>query len=237
MSSAAGSLSGFTGSPRLVRGAIVAIDPANPLASITVFQYNPETMTRSLQARAAGGQGGETSARTEALRLFGAPIEDISLTVEIDATDQLERADPIGTSLGIYPQLSALEMLVYPKSSVVIGNTAMAALGSIELIAPEAPLTLFIWGVKRAVPIRLTSFRITEEAYDVELNPIRARVELGMRILCYSDLSVTNPGYFLFLTHQVMKEAMATMSSVGDVSAIGGASLTAPGSLGAGMGG
>jgi hypothetical protein len=224
-------VSSFPGSPRLIKGAIVGIDPFNPLASIIVFQYNPDTMTRSLTARTAGG-GTQSGARTEALRLAGAPNETISLAVEIDATDQLESSDALGTTLGIYPQLSALEMLLYPKSAVVIANTVLAAVGTIELVAPEAPLTLFIWGVKRIVPVRLSSFSIAEEAYDVNLNPIRAKVTLGLQVLSYSDLSLTNPGYYLFLAHQVVKEAMATISSVRDVAAVGSASVSGSMSVG-----
>ena len=218
-------MSSFPGSPRLIRGAIVGIDVFNPLASIIVFQYNPDTMTRSLQAQTAGGQTGQ-GARSEAMRLKGAPVETINLTVEIDATDQLETGDALATTLGIYPQLSALEMLLYPKSAVVIANTVLSAVGTIELIAPEAPLTLLIWGVKRIVPVRLTSFSITEEAYDTSLNPTRAKVALGLRVLSYSDLSLTNPGYYLFLAHQVVKEVMATISSVRDVSSFGSASVS-----------
>ena len=224
-------MSSFPGSPRLIKGAIVGIDPFNPLASIIVFQYNPDTMTRSLTARAAGG-GAQGGARSEALRLAGAPNETISLAVEIDATDQLGSGDALGTTLGIYPQLSALEMLLYPKSAVVIANTVLAAVGTIELVAPEAPLTLFIWGIKRIVPVRLSSFSIAEEAYDVNLNPIRAKVTLGMQVLSYSDLSLTNPGYYVFLAHQVVKEAMATISSVRDVAAVGSAAVSGSISVG-----
>lgn len=225
-------MSSFPGSPRFIKGAIVGIDPFNPLASIIVFQYNPDNMTRSLTARAAGGGGTQSGSRGEALRLAGAPNETITLAVEIDATDQLERSDALGTTLGIYPQLSALEMLLYPKSAVVIANTVLALAGTIELVAPEAPLTLFIWGIKRIVPVRLSSFSIAEEAYDVNLNPIRAKVTLGMQVLSYSDLSLSNPGYYVFLAHQVVKEAMATVSSVRDVAAVGSASVSGSFSIG-----
>jgi hypothetical protein len=85
--------------------------------------------------------------------------------------------------------------------------------GTIELIPPEAPLTLFIWGPKRVLPVRLATFSIVEEAYDVDLNPIRASVNLGLRVLSYNDLSLTNPGYYLFLAHQVTKEVMAQVGS------------------------
>jgi hypothetical protein len=220
----------FPGSPRVLKGAIVGIDPFNPLASVIIFQYNPHTLTRSLQPQAAGGQGGE---RSEALRLRGAPAEDIRLEVEIDATDQLEQRDPLATTLGIYPQLSALEMLIYPKSLLVIANTALLALGTIEVIPPMAPFTLFIWGPKRVVPVRLTQFQITEEAYDTALNPIRARVNLGLRVLTYNDLPLTHPGYGVFLAHQIVKEAMATIGSIGGVA---GLAANASFSVSAGVG-
>src|SRR5881409_1186919 len=102
----------FPGSPRLLKGAIVGLDPVNPLASVIVFQYNPDTLTRTLTAQTAG----TNADRGEALRLKGPPQESIKLDVEIDATDQLEQAGFPATELGIYPTLSALEMLLYPKS-------------------------------------------------------------------------------------------------------------------------
>jgi hypothetical protein len=208
----------FPGSPRLVKGAIIGVDPFNPLASVIVFQYNPETLTRKVQAQVAGDQG---TGRAEALRLAGAPVETITLNVEIDATDQLERPDPMAVALGIHPQLAALEMLLYPKTALVVANAVLAALGTIELIPPEAPLTLFVWGPKRILPVRLTDFSITEESYDVNLNPVLAKVGLSLRVLSYSDLPPTNPGYALFLAHQVIKETMATIGSVGNLAAIG----------------
>ncbi len=210
-------MTSFPGSPRLMKGALVGIDIFNPLASVIVFQYNPETLTRRLQAQTMGGGEGD---KTEALRLKGAPIENISLNIEIDATDQLEKGDGIAASMGIYPQLSALEMLIYPKSALVIANTVLMALGTIEVVPPVAPFTLFIWGPKRVVPVRISEFSITEEAYDVNLNPIRAKVALGLRVLTYSDLSISNPGYYVFLAHQVVKETMAV---IGSLNGMGGA--------------
>lgn len=215
-------MTSFPRSPRLLKGAIVGFDIFNPVASVTVFQYNPDTLTRTLQAQSAGGGEGD---RSEATRLKGAPVETISLEVEIDATDQLENAEGTATSMGIYPQLSALEMLLYPKSALVIANTVLMATGMLEIIPPEAPFTLFVWGPKRVVPVRLTNFSITEQAYDVSLNPIRAQVSLGLRVLSYNDLPVTHPGYGMFLAHQVVKEVMAVVGSVGSLSAVAGGDI------------
>ncbi len=214
-------MSSFPASPRVLKGAIIGIDMFNPLASVIVFQYNPDTMTRTLQAQATG----EGGARSEVTRLKGAPVESIKIDVEIDATDQLEKADGLTTAMGIYPQLSALEMLIYPKSALVIANTVLMALGTLEVVPPVGPMTLLIWGLKRVLPVRLTEFSITEEAHDVGLNPIRARVSLGMRVLSYNDLSITNPAYYVFLTHQIVKETMATIGSVGNIGAVAGGNV------------
>lgn len=208
----------FPGSPKVARGALVGIDLMSPIPSVIVFQYNPDTLQRSLQPQGAG-TGGESD-KAEALRLKGAPIETIKVDVEIDATDQLEKGDAGTKADGIYPQLSALEMLIYPKSALVIANTVLMAIGTIEVIPPTAPLTIFVWGPKRAVPVRVSELSITEEAYDEKLNPIRAKVSLGLRVLSYSDLPLTNPGYALFLAHQIAKEVMgakASLKGLGDI--------------------
>ena len=216
-------MSAFPNSPRLLKGAIVGLDPANPLASVIVFQYNPETVTRTLTPQTSGAGGGGQSAPGEAMRLAGPPQEEIKLDVTIDATDQLEQAQPIATQMGIYPQLSALEMLLYPKSATTIANEALLATGMIEVVPPEAPLTVLVWGVKRVVPVRLTSFSVTEEMFDPNLNPIHAKVSLGLRVLNYKDLGLMSPGGALFMAHQVMKEAMATLNTVANAPAILGA--------------
>ncbi|MBN1428160.1 MAG: hypothetical protein JXB07_07230 [Anaerolineae bacterium] len=211
-------MSSFSISPRLVRGAIIGFDMANPVASVAIFQYNPDTLTRTLQAQTSGGESGS---RSEPQRLKGPPIESIRMDVEIDAADQLETGDSVATSMGIYPQLSALEMLLYPKMLHVIANTMLLAAGTIEVVPVEGPFTLLVWGPKRVLPVRLTEFSITEEAYDPNLNPIRAKVSLGLRVMSYSDFPVTHPGYAMFLAHQTVKEAMAVVGSVGNVASLG----------------
>ena len=212
----------FPRAPKLLKGAIVAIDPLNPLASVIIFQYNPKQLSRQVQARTGGQEG----AQAEALRLAGPPTETITISeLDLDASDQLEKGDPVAQSMGIYPQLSALEMLLYPKSAMVIANTVLLAAGTIEVIQPEAPLTLFIWGIKRVLPVRLTSFTINEVQYDPQLNHTVANLNLTMNVLSYNDFPVTHPGYYLFLSHQVVKETMAVIGSVGNLSAVAGGNI------------
>lgn len=203
--------------PRVLKGALVGVDALNPLASVVVFQYNPDTMTRRLEPRSVSAEGD----RGEAFRLTGPPKETITLSIEIDAADQLEQGHPIATTMGIYPTLAALEMLLYPRSAAVIANTVLSLIGTIEVIPVEAPMTLFVWGPQRVLPVRLTSFSITEEAHDPLLNPIRAKVELSLSVLSYFDLPLTSPGQALFLVHHIAKEIMATTNVFNNVQNVG----------------
>ena len=199
--------------PRLLKGAIVAIDLATNQRSAIVFQYNPETLSRSLQPQMAGGDQGQ---RSPAVRFTGAPVETVTLDVMIDATDQLEAGDAQAAGTGIYPQLTALEMLLYPQSQQVIQNNQVLSQGSIEIGPYVAPLTLFIWGGNRVLPVLLTGLSSREELFDNQLNPIRATVTLNMRALSYSDLDSSHKGYHLFLAYQQAKEVMARRGLASD---------------------
>lgn len=211
----------FPRSPKVLKGAIVGIDIFNPLASVAIFQYNPERISRSLSpqySQAGGGKG-------EALRLQGPPKETISADIAIDLIDQMElgQSGPLGGGIAGY--LAALEMLVYPKSTLVAANQILLATGTMEVIPPVAPLTLFIYGWKRVVPVKIGSLSISETAHDPKLNPIRADVSLSMTVLTYNDLPLTHPGYWTFMAHQVVKEALATVASVDDIGAALGDSV------------
>jgi len=209
----------FPGSPRIIKGALVGINPIIPIPNAILFQYNPDTLTRRLEARATGG--GEGSDRGEAFRLTGPPKETITLSIEIDAVDQLERSDPLAVASGISPALAALELMLYPKSATIIGNALLAQAGILEIIPPEAPLIVFVWGPQRVVPVRLTGFSITEEAYDTLLNPIRAKLELSLQVLSTADLRLLHPGYNLFMAHQIAKEVLGTANLAGNLATIG----------------
>jgi Contractile injection system tube protein len=214
-------MSTFPGSPKLLKGAVVGVSILDPLSSVVIFQYNPDALTRTIRVSAAGREG----EKTEALRLKGPPDETIRLEVEIDAADQLEHGDRAATQLGVYPALSRLELLLYPSSTLVIANEVLSALGIIEVVAPEAPLTLLVWGPKRVLPVRMTGFTITEEAFDPSLNPIRAKVALDLMVLNYHDLGLVSVGGALFMAHQIVKEAMAKRDLPTSLAAAGATTL------------
>lgn len=213
-------MSAFPGSPKVLRGGIVLLDPDRFTVlpnGIIVLQYNPDTLTRSLKIKGAD-EGGD---RSEALRLTGPPVETFKLDAEIDATDQLEVGDANTLQYGIFPQLSALEMLVYPASQTLQRNFGLAQQGTLEIMPMLAPLTLFVWSVSRIVPVRLTEFSITEEAFDPSLNPLRAKVSLGMRVLSIDDLEFNDKSGSLYLTYQQQKETLARLNQAGTFGALG----------------
>lgn len=215
-------MTSFPRSPRLLKGALVAYDLPDTTPKVIVFQYNPETLSRSLQAQTSGSEQGHAGP----VRFKGAPVETITLEIAIDATDDLETARTEAVECGIHSRLAALEMLLYPPSNVVLANLKSMSLGVLEVIPPMAPFVLFVYGRKRILPVQITSFQVTEEAHDVNLNPIRAQVNLGLRVLSYSDLLPDHPGHAVFLAHQIAKEALAAKGIVGSLDAVTGGSTS-----------
>jgi hypothetical protein len=208
-------MSTFPNSPHVLKGGIVLLDSTSgAVQRIITLQYNPDTLTRSLQVQAVDQA---SKNRSQALRLIGPPVETFKLDAEIDATDQLEFPDQnqAAAQVGIYPQLAALETIIYPPSSQLLNNNSLAQSGVLEIAPMEAPLTLFVWSKNRVVPVRITDFSVTEEAFDVSLNPIRAKVSLGMRVLSIDDLGFDEKGGNLFMVYQQQKERLAGISQSG----------------------
>jgi len=212
----------FPGSPRVLKGGLVLLDPDTFTVlpnGIIVLQYNPDTLSRTLKIKGAE----EGSDRSEALRLTGPPVETLKIDAEIDATDQLEIPDqnPNTVQNGIFPQLSALETMVYPSSTTLQNNFNLSQAGTLEIMPVLAPFTLFVWSANRIAPVRLTEFSITEEAFDPTLNPIRAKVSLGMRVLSIDDLTFNDKGGSLYMVYQQQKEALAKLYHGGSFSTLG----------------
>lgn len=212
----------FPGSPNILKGGIALIDPGtSSIIRIITLQYNPDSISRTLQVQ---GVGGNNSHRSEALRLMGPPVETIKIDAEIDATDQLEMVKNSSDTViksGILSQLAALETMIYPSSSQIVMNNTLSYIGTIEIVPMETALTLFIWNKNRILPVRITDFSVTEEAFDVNLNPIRAKVSLGMRVLNIDDLDYNHKGSSLYMSYQQNKEALAGMFAGGSLSQLG----------------
>lgn len=201
-------MSTFPGSPKTLRGALVSVDflSLSPLA-VVPFQYNPHTLTRSFELKVG-------VAGPEAGQIGHAPNETIKLELELDATDGL--GDGADTH-GIGPQLAALEELVSRSSVAIIADLVLLNLGTIEVVPPTTRLTLFIWGPKRVMPVVITELAVTEEAHDRNLNPLRARVSLGLRALNWNDVSQTHPAFGIALAHKMRTEALALLGNLQNI--------------------
>lgn len=217
-------MTSFPNSPRILKGALVLLDPSSSaVLRVISLQYNADTLSRTLQVQAVSTGEGGAADRSEALRIKAPPAETIKLEAEIDATDQLEFPEQNSTvgQFGIFPQLALLEALVYPTSAQLQNNNTLQASGALEIIPMAAPLTLFVWSSVRVLPVRVSELSITEEAFDTRLHPIRARVSLGLRVLSVSDLGFDNKGGNLFMHYLRRKEQLATLLQGGALRSLG----------------
>jgi hypothetical protein len=193
----------------VLKGALVEFMPTFlpiPVPNVIVFQYNPETMTHAwTQPEPATTAGVEQS---NPLAVLGVPGEAFSFTIAMDARDEIADgsapAVALAESTGIYSRLAALEMLLYPTGTARPGltGTVSAAVGSAlagvtlgparRIPASVLPVTLFIWGAGRIVPVRVTDLTITEQLYDAALNPIHAEAYLSLRVLTPAELTAAS---------------------------------------------
>ena len=213
-------MTGFSNSPRIIKGGLVLIDPDSAsVRRVIALQYNPDTLTRTLRPQ----QMGEGADQSEALRLKGPAVETLKLEAEIDAADQLEFPDQHQNvvQFGVAPQLAVLEAMVNPTAADMLANKALANAGTLEIAPMESALALFVWGANRIVPVMVTEFSITEEAFDTALNPIRAKVNLGLRVLSVDDLGFDHKGGSLFMAYLQSREQLATKAATFGFDALG----------------
>ncbi|MDO8144898.1 MULTISPECIES: hypothetical protein [unclassified Isoptericola] len=212
-------MSTFPGSPRTVPGAVVAVEPLGALSRVAVFQYNPDQVRRTLRRRTPEGRTGSSDRD----RIWGAPTQRISLRIELDAADEMEVGNPASSPSGVAAGLAVLEMLLYPAVASVVANVALLAAGTIEVVPPRARLAVLAWGPGLVVPVTVQELDVTEETFDpTTLLPTRATAELTLDVLTYDDLAPTDPGFAVFLAHQVAKEALATLGGAHGVAALAG---------------
>jgi hypothetical protein len=202
-------MTSFPGSPRTLKGGFVLMDADGKAVMRTVaFQYNPDSLSRTLTPRGAKADAGD---RLEGLRLVGPPIETIKIEIEIDATDRLEHpgsnADTVAN--GIAAELAELEMIISPAPDDIAAADGLARNGTLEVLPLPSPLVLLALGRNRLIPVRITEFSVVEEAFDTQLNPIRARVSLGMRALSIDDLAFGSKGAELFMVAARRRDQMA----------------------------
>lgn len=212
--------SDFPRSPKLLKGALVVFETIAPVpTNLIVFQYNPDGMARGFQPP-AGSEGKRGAGSTDPTV---PPLETFQITVELDATDQLEESDRLAQVSGIHPTLAALELLLYPSSASLLLNKALALVGSAIVAPARAPMVLLVWGPLRVVPVRVTALSVNEQFFDQLLNPIRAQVTMGLRVLTIPELQQAGPPFdtLAFVNH-IGKEVLARSNIYNSAQQIGG---------------
>ena len=199
----------FPGSPKTLKGGFILMDDEGKTVLRTVaFQYNPDSLSRTLTPRGAKIDAGD---RLEGLRLIGPPTETMKIEIELDATDRLERPKDNSETVqnGIAPELADLETIIAPATDDIIAANRLAQTGTIEVLPLPSPLVLLVLGTNRTVPVRITEFSVVEEAFDPRLNPIRARISLGLRVLSIDDLTFGTKGAELFMAAAKRREKLS----------------------------
>lgn len=211
--------------PKVLRGAFVEYGLSAP-PLLFAFQFNPETLARSrtasYSARGAGGSGDGPGCRDASeqmqrscLAQVSVSEETIGLTLQLDATDQLDGADDVTRQFGIGPQLSSLELMIYPKSDQLLGLPIGNIVGTTDQFgaaqAKVIPILLFVWGRKRVLPVVMTSLQITEQEYFPDLSPRRATAAVQLKVL-----EGFNPPY-LYSHGARMVLAASNLANVKDV--------------------
>lgn len=181
----------------LQRGALVQYtdDSLGTISNVVVFQFNPESLSRTIRipSRSAGGNTAGRESRQEGDEVY----EQVSLTINFDASDQLNIADTSALKHGVGPQLAALEKMAYPLQEGggqdaqpvdAVGEAVSSGgngSGSATQPTPRRtyPNVLFVWGEKRICPVIIDSMTITEKQFDANLNPTQAEVALGLSVI------------------------------------------------------
>ena len=207
--------------PAPMLGALVeyGTDFLGPIPNAVIFQFNPETITRTLSIppRAVNATQRETSQAGEPA------YERFTVNASFSAADQHNSSNPVGLLYGVGPQLAALEAMVFPVQTPggVLG-AAVDAIGSLlgsrgpgptqQVPRVQTPRILFIWGLNRILPVIIESMTITEQIYDGNLNPMEAQVAIGLAVITPCDCCGDTIGQGALAYTQMMSDTMATVN-------------------------
>jgi hypothetical protein len=192
---------GLRRSPKFEKGALVQLikDLVLVTPNVIPFQYNPEKLSHTLTPwNPFEVDQTQRGAQAPTVQPFN-PKETFSLTLEIDATNELEDDNAVAKRVGVADRLAALKKLTLPSEGL-IGDLVASARGLAgkvigQAVRPTVPVVLFVWGPGRILPVRVTSFSVEETLFSPSLHPIQATVTLGLEVLtpdvfkCQNDLA------------------------------------------------
>jgi hypothetical protein len=180
---------GLKRSPRFEKGALVQLVKGltGVVPNVIPFQYNPEKLSHTLTPwNPFEVDQTQRGSQAPTVQPFD-PKESFNLTLEIDATDDLEDNNPVAKEVGVADRLAALKKLTLPTEGL-IGDLIASARALVGKAAKHAvrstvPVLLFVWGSGRILPVRVTSFSVEETLFSPSLHPIQATVTLGLEVL------------------------------------------------------
>jgi hypothetical protein len=180
---------GLRRSPKFEKGALVQLVKGlmGVVPNVIPFQYNPEKLSHTLTTwNPFEVDQTQRGAQAPTVQPFD-PKESFNLTLEIDATNDLEDDNPVAKAVGVADRLAALKKLTLPTEGLIgdLVSSARALIGkaSKQAVRPTVPVVLFVWGPSRILPVRVTSFSVEETLFSPSLHPIQATVTLGLEVL------------------------------------------------------
>jgi hypothetical protein len=185
----------------VLKGALVSISRTTGLPSVVPFQFNPTQLSRNLSPVYYQNKGDRYNATAK---------QTIDVTLTLDAS---ETGGP--EAMGILPQLASLELLINPSSIDLGLYWAATQTATVEVLPPLAPLTLFVWGPSRVLPVRITSLDVKEKEFNTSLYPIFAEVGVKLEVYPYSEAGPTEYGFLL--ANLVILEGMNALNVVSGI--------------------
>jgi hypothetical protein len=183
-------VSGLSNRPRLLKGALVDSNLFSFPPLVVPFQFNPEQLTRrrSVRIQTPPSRAGreETTPETEGMgeaQTTQTVPETISMDIRLDASDALESGDPIAAEFGVLPALSALELMITPRSDQFFGGLLGLSTDFGFGDRKSIPVLIFVWGRQRLYPVRLTELNIQEVEYNPNLTPTRVIVGASVQVI------------------------------------------------------
>jgi hypothetical protein len=223
---------GFTRSPKIVKGALVQLltDVIGIVPNIIVFQYNPETISRTLTPwNPFAVDQAQRGSQAPTVQPFDVQESFSNFRLELDATDDLEDGNPIAALTGIETRLAALRKLTQASRGLIgdLIESAKSLVGAAEDEAkrPTVAPTLLVLGPRLILPVRVTSFQVEEKLYSPAFYPLQASVTLGLEVLtpdvfrCQQDLA----GKIAVAAYEftrLQEDANALLNVANDISAI-----------------
>ena len=220
-------------SPLVIKGALVALlkdDFVGFTPSVVLFQFNPQKLSRTLHPYDAASTEGR-DAVAPGVQPFD-PNETINLEIEMDAADGLERYWPLQTAYGVQPRIAALEKMTLPSHGLigdVLGSVSdlREAYGAPPLLAqperPSLPITLFLWGRARFVPVRISAYSVEEQFFSPILFPLQAKVKVTLQVLtpaafaCVNDDPIAKFAKAVYSLNRLQQDALATLHTANTI--------------------